>query len=192
MIHRYIAALENNDLSEINNLLTKRYSAELNSNSEQSSFHSSLQIALFDYFEINRDREYQITPKRENLWFPLVGSDTLNFDFKISQAKDDKIISKIVGNKKAKNLNDFFILARENNGWKIDNIDTTNKPIASRIHYVVEQNLALNEISILSSDDITVNGGSSTLELTAMQKNIVIRKIQTAIQKIQSINQVAI
>ena len=186
IIDRYVAALATNNIAEIKNLSSKHLSNKFNSDSEATSFHNALGIALFDHFDIESGKDYLLNVSRENTWFPLIGSDNLHFDFQMQHTKYPSIFSNIFGREDGKKLTNFFVLTREDGGWKIRDIDTKNTAIVNKLEYIADQNIALSEVTVSSNGKVSGLYKNSSPELTSIQKRIIINTMQSAIQKLQN------
>lgn len=186
IIDRYIAALATSNIVEIKNLSSKHLSNKFTSDAEVASFHNALGIALFDHFNIKSSKDYLLNVSRENTWFPLIGSDNLHFDFQMQHKNDASIFSNTTGKEVGNILTNFFVLTREDGGWKIRDIDTKNNAIVNKLEYIADQNITLSEVKISSNGKVSGLYKNSSQELTSIQKRIIINKMQSAIQKLQN------
>lgn len=131
VVQAYFDSIAAKKFDQGRKLCTDSYYKTFSGLGEDITQQFALETALLEHFKISPDTSYSVKAKRNRIWVPFMGNDTLELSLQIvARDKSESIVKNYLHFGKRKYLPRFITMVRDDGRWKIDDIHVEDSVIA--------------------------------------------------------------
>ena len=149
---------------------------------ETIRFHFTLELALLEHFGLMDNPRYSIKIKRDNMWLPFLTPNELKVSVNFTPQQDTNLIAEYLSKAGPDALNGFITMRRENEKWKISQINIEGSKLENVFKRIYPQVTAGKYVSV-TPENIELKAAHLELKkLDPLERKILTRDLQTALE----------
>ncbi len=166
VVQAYFDAISKKQFRAASELCVADADAQTKAFSDEINRQFALETALINHFGIHSEQEYTIKAKRDSLWIPFFGKDTIQLSVRVQSLEESgSIIKKYLDLEGGEYLPGFVSLVRSPGGWRIKKVNVEESALAESYAKGLE---AMQASSLYDQQNDSIVIRQQTLNLDSM------------------------